>query len=234
MPPLNVMRFVGESSVPRNVRRQRENNLETLRRFGTPIVVKHMYNDQDVQAGIAEQSKNFSSVYGQTRNADPLSHGVGFVSVEKATDEWISPAGKLVLSPVFPGTGHIPAPKYRGYGPGFLTYAILPDASEDEFKVTEGGALIRTQIASAQMGWYPDVSDNDLLVIVELDNGENIISTRDRFLLKQTSPASFRGLDRKGRREYGEDFGNRHVSDQSFQMTLIPHTSVLYTVEVDR
>src|SRR5690242_8620263 len=93
----NVIRYYGESSVPGDIRRQRKNNLETMRRFGTPVILKHMYNDQDVQAGIAKESPNFSSVYGQTRHDDPISHGVGFVSVETQPGEWVSPQGALVV-----------------------------------------------------------------------------------------------------------------------------------------
>lgn len=231
----NVIRYKGEPVVPRDILRQRANNLETLRRFGSPVVVKHMYNDRDRQDKIAEPSPNFSSVYGQTRNHDPISHGVGLVSVEKSKDEWISPDGKtIVQSLTSPGTGYIQAPKYRGYGPGYLIYAILPDVSEDIFKLSETGALIRVQTAEVQMGWYPDVNDNDLLITCRIDRAERVIETFERYLLKQTSPSSMRGQDRLGRREYGEDFGNRHITDQSFQMTLLPKHDTLYNVEIDR
>lgn len=232
---INVIRYVGEGNVPRNIRRQRQNNLDAMRRFGTPVIVKHMFNDRDVQEGRAKESPNFSSVYGQTRHDDPISHGVGFVGIEESDDEWISPQGKLLRGPTSsPGAGYVKAPKYRGYGPGYLTYAILPDVSEDVFKLTETGALIRTQTATAQMGWFPEVNDNDLLIVCEVNNSEQVITTHERYLLKMTSPASMRGLDRRGRRERTEDFGNRHVTDQSFEMTLIPKHDVLYNVEVDR
>lgn len=227
----NIIRFSGGPSTPRNVKRQRANNLNAMRRYGTPIIVKHMYNDQDVQDGIAEDSPNFSSIYGQTRHDDPLSHGIGLVSVEKSDKEWISTEGEIVYAP---GPGRVPAPKYRGYGPGYLTYAILPDVSQDIFKLTETGVLIKTQTATAQMGWFPEMNDNDLLIIAEIDNQERVINTRERFLLKMTSPAAMRGLDRNGRREFTEDFGNRHVTDQTFEMTLIPDNDVKMNVEVDR
>jgi hypothetical protein len=240
LPPLgqvgklaNITRYLGDASVPRDIKRQRANNLTTMRRFGAPVIVKHMYNDQDVQVGIAEPSPNFSSVYGQVRHGDPLSHGVGFVSVEKATDEWVTPDGKLYLGTT-PPSGSVSAPKYRGYGPGYLTYAIMPDVAEDVFKLNEAGALIKVQTAQAQMGWFPEVNDNDLLITCRLDQGDRILETRERYLLKMTNPISIRGLDRKGRREYGEDFGNRHITDQYFEMTLIPTHDELYRVEVDR
>lgn len=231
----NVIRYTGEPNVPPNIRRQRHSNLDTMRRFGSPVIIKHMYNDQDVQAGIAEKSPNFSSVYGQPRHNDPLSHGVGFVSVEKSKDEWIKPDGSgIVVAKTSPGAGYVPAPKYRGYGPGYLTYVIMPDVAEDVFKLSEVGALIKVQNAQVQMGWYPEVNDNDLLVICRIDNAERVVETYERYLLKMTNPLSMRGLDRKGRREYTEDFGNRHVTDQSFEMTLLPSNEELQNVEVDR
>jgi hypothetical protein len=231
--PTNVINYLGEANLPRSIRRQRQNNLSAMRRFGTPVIVKHMYNAEDVEDGIAEPSPNFSSIYKQARHNDPISHGVGYVSVEKATNEWVRTDGTLYVGST-PPTGAIPAPKYRGYGPGYLIYAILPDVSEDVFKLTETGAMIRVQQAQVQMGWFPEVNDNDLLIICELDRGENIVRTKERYLLKQTNPASMRGLDRYGRRESTEDFGNRFITDQSFEMTLIPPNDELMNVEVDR
>lgn len=230
----NVIRYIGEPNVPRNIRQQRKNNLDTMRRFGTPVIIKHMYNAEDVEKGIAERSPNYSLAYGQTRHNDPLSHGVGFVSVEKSTNEWVSPTGSLVVSNTSPGTGYTPAPKYRGYGPGYLTYVIIPDVSEDMFKLAENGALIKIQQAKVQMGWYPEANDNDLMIIVEIDHAENVTRTRERYLLKMTNPASMRGIDRRGRREYTEDFGNRHVTDQFFETTIVPSSDPIYNVETDR
>src|SRR3954471_17008867 len=117
----NVMHYVGEANVPRNIRRQRQNNLSTMRRLGSPVIIKHMYNDEDVRNGEATESPNFSSVYGQTRHDDPLSNGVGFVGLQEAEDEWVTPDGDLVFNSILsPGPGYTKAPKYRGYGPGYL------------------------------------------------------------------------------------------------------------------
>lgn len=231
----NIMRYSGEPVVPRDIRRQRENNLSTLRRFGSPIIVKHMYNDLDVQNGIAEPSANFSSTYGQVRHNDPLSHGVGFVSVEKSDNEWTSPDGlSIVTADTSPGAGYVQAPKYRGYGPGYLVYAILPDVSQDLFKLSETGVFIRIQQAQVQMGWFPEVNDNDLLITCLIDRAEQVVETYERYILKQTNPFSMRGVDRQGRREYSEDFGNRFITDQQFEATLVPHKDPIYDVSVTR
>ncbi len=202
--------------------------------MGSPVLVKHMYNDRDVKDGIAQVSPNFDDIYGQTRNEDPLSHGIGFVSVEKADNEWVSPTGQLVVSQIKPGPTHFKAPKYRGYGPGHLIYMIQPDVAEDVFKVTESGVLIKIQDATAQAPWYPEINDNDLIINVVLDRNERIIETAERFQAKMTNPTSMRGFDRRGRRETTEDGGNRFVINQTFNMTLVPKDNILYSVEHDR
>lgn len=232
---INVIRYLGEPGTQKNVKRQRANNLNALRKYGTPVVIKHMYNDDDVDNGIAEPSPNFNNIYKQTRNDDPLSFGVGYVSVEKSEDEWINPNdGSIVKSDVSPGLGFVPAPKYRGYGPGYLTYAFLPDVAEDMFKLTETGVFIKTQTAQAQIGWFPEVNDNDMLTIVQIDRTERVIATRERFILKMTNPISLRGTDRYGQVEYSEDFGNRFVTDQNFEMTRVPLNDIKMKVDMDR
>lgn len=242
VPVRNVIRYLGAENVPRNIRRQRANNLDTMRRFGTPVLLKRMLTDRDRRDGKAIPSPNYSSIYGQVRHDDPLSHGIGFVGAEDGVmiaspDEWYDKTGSnlaIVKSETSPGANWLPAPMYRGFGPGFLTYAILPDVAEDVFRLNEAGVLIRSQTALAQMGWFPEANDNDLLIIVEINETEQILKTYERYQLKMTSPASMRGLDRKGRKERNEDFGNRHVTDQTFEMTLVPESDALYKVEWDR
>jgi hypothetical protein len=232
--PINVIRYIGDQNIPRDIKQHRGNNLDAMRRFGAPVIIKHMYISTDVDEGVAIPSPNFDDVYGQTRKGDPISHGIGFVSAETSPDEWVSPEGLLVTSPTSPGAGYTPAPKYRGYGPGYLTYVIMPDVATDVFKLNEVGALIKIQTAMAQMGWFPEVNDNDLIISVTIDQSERVIDTHERYLAKMTNPVSMRGLDRKGRRERSEDFGNRHVVDQNFEMTLLPAKDTLYSVETDR
>jgi hypothetical protein len=208
-----------------------------MTRMGTPVVIKHRYNDEDVEEGIAERSPNFDDIYNQSSNTDHLSHGVGWVSVEKSANEWINPNdGSIVVSNTSPGAGYTRAPKYRGYGPGYLTYLILPDVSEDEFRIDASGAIIRAQVARAQMGWYPAVNDTDILILVQLDRAQRIINSFERYQLKETSPISVRGQNRGGGRRPNEavDFGNQHVLNQTFELTLIPPNDEIYRVEIDR
>lgn len=229
-----VSRYVGEQYVPQDVKRRRRLVHDAMRRLGTPVVIKHRFNPEDVENGIAEVSPNVSDAYGQSRREDPLSYGVGLVSVEKSDNEWITPYGELVKSETQPSPEHTPAPKYRGYGQGILTYIIEPDIAIDTFRAIEGGALIKIQQATAQAPWYPEINDNDLIVRVELSPGWKIRKTFERFEARQTNPVSVRGLDRRGRREYTEDGGNRFMLNQLFEMNLVPQNDILYKVEIDR
>lgn len=233
----NIIHYTGEEHVPQDVRRRRIQVMQNMIRMGTPVILKHMYNVGDVEDGIAEKSPTWDDIYSQERHDDPFSHGVGFVSKVKSANEWINPdTGALVVSDTSPGAGYVQAPKYRGYGPGFLTFAILPDAAEDMFKLDESGALIRIQNARAKMGWFPEVNDNDLLILAELDGREQVVDTHERYKLKQTTQISHRGLNRRGRRYPGEpmDFGNQLAINQVFELALIPSNDSAYAVEVDR
>ena len=232
--PINVIRYVGEGYIPQDIKRRRKQNLESMRRMGTPVIIKHMFNAEDVEKGVAETSPNFSHAYGQVRHDDPISHGVGYVSVEKSNVEWVSPTGDLVVAPTSPGAGYTPAPRYRGFGPGYLTYIVEPDVAEDVFKLTDTGVLIQVQSQTVQAPWYPEMNDNDLCIRVTLDRYENVTDTQERFQLKMVNPITMRGLDRRGKREYTEDGGNRFVIEQDFEMTLVPPNDVLYNVETDR
>lgn len=231
---INVMRYVGEPNVPRSIRDLRANNLDTMRWMGTPVIVKHMFSDYDFQIGKARKSPNWSDTYGQVRHNDPVSHGIGYVGLEESDDEWVSPQGTIVVSAISPGTGYVKAPRYRGFGPGYLMYMIIPDASEDVFKLTETGALVRVQEATAQAPWFPEINDNDLIITCEIDQTERVIATYERYQAKMTSPQSIRGRDVRGRRESNEDWGNNNRVQQNFQMTLIPRHDELYNVEIDR
>lgn len=231
-----VTNYLGEPSTPRSIKAQRRSNLGLMRDMGAPVIIKHMYNAEDERKGVAKKSPNWSTAYGQTRHNDPISHGIGFVSVENSIDEWITPDGReIVQASTSPGNGYTAAPRYRGFGPGFLTYVVLPDVSEDVFKMSDTGILIRTQQAQVQMGWFPEVNDNDLIISIELNQAGGIVQDRERWQAKQTNPISMRGIgDRLGRREYTEDFGNRYVTDQQFEMSLVPSNDELYNVEIDR
>lgn len=242
----HILKYVGEQNVPGDIKRLRRASSETVRRMGTPVLIKRMLTDRDARLGLASKSANFDSVYGQTRNMDPLSHGTGYTSKTFSENEYINSSGEIFKSEIDVSAQYVRAPKYRGYGPGFITYIIEPDVAMDYYKHTPEGVLVRIQQATAQTLWWPDIQDNDLIVHVELDNNNNIVDTFERYVTKMVNPVSLRGLDRKGRERgnhpdaiadgatLGADLGNRHVVNQQFSMSLLPWQHVLYGVEIDR
>lgn len=232
----HVAKYVGEPNVPHDIKAMRRSVYDLMRRMGTPILVKKMLVESEIPNGTVEKSPNLNSVYGQTRNHDPLSHGVGFISTEKSTNEWVNLSTSEIISSKFnPGTGFEEAPKYRGYGPGYLIFIIEPDVAVDYFKTTPQGAFMKVQTATAQAPWWPDINDNDLLIHVELDSSGFIIGSQDRYQAKTTNPISIRGAkERRGRRDDFGDYPSRYVINRTFEMTALPKGHVAYEVEIDR
>lgn len=231
----NVIHYLGEGIVPQNIKRRRRQTMEVLRRMGTPVLIKHMYNIDDVAKGIATESPNFDTTYKQSAQSDPISYGVGYISVETQAGEWIDTEGNLRIQPN-KEEGWEPAPKYRGYGPGYLTYVILPDAPEDVFKRTPQGLLLHTQLSRVQLPWWPYVGDMDLLITVELDAQERITEAIDRYRLHKVTPVTMRGLDRHGQREFGAPNagGNRYWIGAQCEANRELDTDAVYNVEWDR
>lgn len=234
----HVAKYVGEKNVPRDIQRLRKSVYEVMRRMGTPVLFKKMLTEEDTFDGKVTTSDNFNPIYGQTRNRDPLSHGIGWVSTEVEPEEWINPRNsEIVVAETQPGANWPNAPKYRGYGPGMLLWIIEPDAAEDFFKVTPEGSFQKIQTASAVAPWWPDINDNDLLVHVELDKAGYIVGSNERYQTKMTNPISLRGSNertRPGRHEYSGDFGTRYVINTSFEMVLLPRGHEAQKVEIDR
>lgn len=230
-----MTKYVGEESAPQDVKRLRRQVHDLMRRMGQPVIIKKLLTINDVDQNYAERSANYDSVYGQTRNNDNLSWGAGFVSIEKSDNEWINPSsGQIERYETAPAATWPKAPRYRGYGPGIVTYVIEPDAAQDYFTLTPAGAMMQVQTAEVTMGWYPKINDGDLIIHVELDEHGNVVESGQRYQAKMTTPVSVRGLDRKGRKEYSGDFGNRYIVNQNFPITLVPENNILMKVEIDR
>ncbi len=244
-PPIytDVRNFVGDPNVPNEIHYQRKSSIDVYNFIGTPILIKRMYTIEDVENGNAIKASSMDDTYEQPTYAyDEISYGVGLVSVETQPGEWygVPPGGdptspELISSPTAPYPNFKPAPRYRGYGPGFLTYAILPDRPEDQWKLTEQGALIRQQTAMAQYPWWPQLGDNDIVIIVTLDPSGRIAQTHERYQLKMVSPITMHGIDNKGYREFEMNTNsNRYVVGQQSELTKIPTDDQLYQLEVDR
>jgi hypothetical protein len=239
--------YYGDAQIPRDVMNLRQSTMETMRRMGTPVLLKRMYTIRDVEATPprAQYSPAWDSVYKQARHDDPLSNGVGFASLDMAPGEWYDPKTFDIYTtdpngenPGYnsPDGPYLPAPLYRGYGPGFLTYVILPDRPEDVFKLSEQGVLTRTQDAKVQLPWWPLVGDNDLMITVALDDAGHITDSYERYQLKMVTPITMRGEDQGGRREFhgANAGGNRYWVGQECEAVRVPDEDVIYNVETDR
>ncbi|CAM6003643.1 unnamed protein product [Sphagnum balticum] len=176
--------------------------------LGTPVLIKKMYTTKDVADGIAQKVATFDYVMGQSEYwGDVLSHGVGICSIETQPNEWFGAEDPnnpdiftIIESDTQPYPWFVNAPKYRGYGPGFLTYVILPDRPEDQWKLSDLGALTRLQTATIQLPYYPEVGNNDVIIVVSTDQQGRITETYERYQLKQMSPVTMHGIDRGGAR----------------------------------
>jgi hypothetical protein len=240
----DVRNYWGDPGVPGMIRHQRKYTSEAMRAVGTPVLLKRMYTLEDVENGVAMISPTMDTSYGQPTHAqDQLSYGVGYVSVETQPGEWYDPATlELYISVMKPDPTYRPAPRYRGYGPGFLTYVILPDRPEDVWKLDARGAMIRQQQARVQLPWWPQVGDNDILITCRLDQNGLIAETFERYLLKMVTPITMRGEDHRGHREYpgmqesgsANASGNRFWVGQEAEMSKLPTNDVLYSISTDR
>jgi len=244
----NVIRYTGDAGVPQDMLRRRRQSLETMRRMGTPVLIKHLFTIEDVEKGIAEPSVGLDTIYQQSIHDDQLSYGTGYVSVERASrGEWIKPANENEAAELKIQEEGEPewekAPLYRGYGPGYLTYIIMPDAPEDRYKLTEEGSLIRTQQARLHLPWHPQLADNDLIIMCEIDATEKIVQTFERYQAKQVNPITMRGAAALQRDNYGKRekdsgeltaSGNRWLVGQQCEANKVPETDPIYLVETDR
>lgn len=232
----DVRNYYGDAQTPEEIRNMRQSSADAYMRMGTPVLLKKRYNAEDVELGVAVEAASLDPIYGQATYAtDTLSYGVGYCSLDTQPGEWYNPTdGSLVAAPVQP-SNTVVAPRYRGYGPGFLTYAILPDRPEDAWKLTPQGALIRQQTAMVQLPWWPQVGDNDLLITVQVAPNGYVTQAFEFYQLKMVTPITMRGLDRGGNREFAANAaGNRFWVGQQAEMVKIPSNDITCQVEIDR
>lgn len=230
-------RTVGHPRTPQDIQWMRRNNIETVRRMGQPVIWRHTFKEDDFEQGfytfqIAQGSTEnipvkrcpacFDAEYEQTRGDCPVCFAIGIVSVEDDPNLYIDTIGRITKTPNL-----TPAPKYGGLGPSVLTWTIQPDVPEDVFRISERGALIRTQESTVIAPWTPEMQDNDLIVDVELQHdGYRIRKEYDRHVLQTTSPQTIRGFGKYAR-------GREFIVGQSFSMDRLPKGHILYRVPLD-
>lgn len=224
-PPPNFritnMRDVGPVSVPQDVKRLRREVGDSLRRYGQPVVHRHMYTLDDVETGTAKKCPAcFDDAYSQVRQDCPVCHSVGFVSVEDDPERWIDSAGNIVTTET-----NTPAPLYGGFAIPTLTRVIAPDVPIDVFKINDRGVLTRVQNSFAYTYWDPVFQDDDLIIMVDLaKDGFTVNGVGDHYQAKMATANTLRG--------WGDKSNSRkdHVVSYQFEMALVPSNNVLKSV----
>lgn len=220
---------VGDANTPQSIKRIRRQFMDACLRLGQSVVVRHVWNRDDVNSGLAKQCPAcYNSAYDQTRGDCPVCFGVGFVSVANNTsDLYINTQGKIVTGD--PGTGVL-APLWGGFDQPFLTRIIEPDVTEDIFRINEQGILVRTYDATGVAPWYPTLGDNDLCVNITVDPRTGaLLTTEDRFQLKKVQQVTIRGF---GNRARNVAEVQPYLVQQNYQMNKLPLDNVFYTVPV--
>lgn len=223
---------VGPLNTPQEVKRLRRQNMDVCRKMGQPIVFRHMYERQDVAAGVAKQCPAcYDPAYNQVRNDCVVCYGFGFVSVEDNPQSiWIDTFGQLQTT-TNPDPAWVRAPRYGGFAVPYLTWLIEPDVAVDVFRINEQGVMVQTYDAQGVAPWFPDLGDNDLCVNVSVGtDGFTITDMHDRFQLKMVQQITIRGF---GKRAQVGNAGNPFQVAQSFQMSKSPVNQQLYNVPVD-
>lgn len=215
------MKNVGPPSTPQEIKRQRRQVGDMLRRYGQPIIHRHMYTLDDVEAGVAKKCPAcFDDAYSQVRNDCPVCHSVGFVSVEDSEDQFIDGDGNYTYTET-----DIVAPKYGGFAGPTLTLIMQPDVPIDLFKIDDRGVLTRVEDAKAYTYFNPLFADNDLLITVEIaQDGYNIRNVLDWYQAKKANQHTIRGWGKKVRNQ------NQYIIAQEFEMVLVPSNNILRNV----
>lgn len=215
------MKNVGPPSTPQEIKRQRRQVGDMLRRYGQPVIHRHMYTLDDFERGIVERCPVcFDDAYSQVRNDCPVCHSIGFVSVEKDTDRFLDGDGDLTME----DTG-VRAPLYGGFAAPSLTLIMQPDVPIDLFKINERGVLTRVEDAKAFTYFEPVFADNDLLIAVEIaQDGYTIRNVLDHYQAKKANQRTIRGWGRRVRTQ------NQYIVSQEFEMALVPSNNVLRKV----
>lgn len=215
------MKNVGPPSTPQEIKRQRRQVGDMLRRYGQPVIHRRMYTLDDVDKGLAKKCPAcFDDAYSQVRNDCPVCHSVGFVSVENSEERYIDDNGDYTYTKT-----SIIAPRYGGFDSPTLTLIMQPDVPIDLFKIDERGVLTRIEDAKAFTYFNPIFADNDLLITVEIaQDGYSIKNVMDWYQAKKANQHTIRGWGKRVRNQ------NQYIVAQEFEMALVPSNNILRNV----
>lgn len=91
------------------------------------------------------------------------------------------------------GTGYL-----GGYADGQIIYATFSDVVEDRIRVGPQGVLLFDREPQVVFPWLPDMGNGDLIITAEFEpDTQSVIDTLDRFVMKEVTPITIRGFQRK-------------------------------------
>jgi hypothetical protein len=117
------------------------------------------------------------------------------------------------------GTGFL-----GGYADAQIVYATFSDVTEDRIRVGPQGILMFDREPQVVFPWLPDMGNGDLLISAEFEPAtETVIDTEDRYVLKDVTPITIRGYQRKVQTV-------EFKVQQNAQVDRVPDGDVLYNV----
>jgi len=215
------MKDVGPPSTPQEIKRHRRQVGDMLRRYGQPVIHRHMYTLDDLEKGVAKRCPScFDDAYSQVRNNCPVCHSVGLVSAETNPERFLDTDGNYTTEKT-----NIPAPRYGGFASPTLTLIMQPDVPIDLFKISDRGVLTQIEQAKAFTYFTPYFADNDILITVEVaTDGYSIKKVLDHYQAKMANQHTIRGWGKRVRNQ------NQYIISQEFEMALVPPNNVLHSV----
>jgi|SRR6476469_5885141 len=117
------------------------------------------------------------------------------------------------------GTGYL-----GGYADAQIIYGTFSDVREDRIKVGVGGVLMFDREPQVIFPWIPDMGNGDLIITGTFEEDQvTVIDTEDRFVLKEVTPVTLRGYQRKVQTV-------EYKVQQNSMMDRVPDGDFLYDV----
>lgn len=111
-----------------------------------------------------------------------------------------------------------------GYDDAQVVYATFSDATEDRIRIGPTGVLLFDREPQVVFPWLPDIGNGYLIIQAEFDeDNQTIIDTIDRYVLKEVTPVTIRGFQRKVQTV-------EFKVQQNSQMDRVPDFDLLYDV----
>jgi hypothetical protein len=120
------------------------------------------------------------------------------------------------------GTGII-----GGWADGILTYVTFSDVVEDRLRVGPTGIVMFEREPQMTAPWIPDMGTGDMIITVNLSaDGAVVEETLDRFILKEVTPITIRGFQRKVQTV-------EYKVQQSTMIDRVPDGDIYYDVPIN-